>query len=512
MLLLTLDDSRAVPKFRQIMDQIQRKVETGELVPGERLPSTRRLADALGVHRSTVATAYQELWALGLLDLGPGSVPRIRERMRTGAASGPAEAGAIDWAALASPPANELRQVHLQRVATAIGTLPRPTSPNAAAAPLIDFSRLDMDERLFPIDSFRSCLNRVLRRHGERLLGYGDSAGHGPLRQWIARRLSDHGIAATPEQIVVTSGSQQALDLVLRMVARPGQAVAMESPTYDLVPPLLRFHDLRVLEIPIADDGMDLVRLAEVLERESPALVYTMPSFQNPTGVSTSQAHRERLLALCQDHRVPIFEDSFDEEMKYFGRAVLPIKSMDRRHTVIYSGTFSKVLFPGVRIGWAVAERECIERLIAIRRFSELSANLVMQAAMEEFCRQGYYDAHVSRMHRVFRRRMRATLQALRRLVPPEWATWTEPSGGYLIWLKLRPPGVSTAELGARLAAHGVRAALGQDFFASAPAAPYLRLSISRLDEAEVAVGIERLAAALASLYGRLPPEAGDAR
>ncbi|MCL6580063.1 MAG: PLP-dependent aminotransferase family protein [Firmicutes bacterium] len=490
MLLFVLDESSRIPKFRQIMEHIRARVDNGDLRPGDRLPSTRRLAESLGVHRSTVAIAYQELWALGYLSLSPGRVPRVRSRALITTARAGSHAGSIDWEKAVSPAARTLLRTHRER------TAPAPRD-------VIDFSRLDMDERLFPADAFRSCLSRVLRQKPGELLGYGDSAGYRPLREWIAHRLATHGIAATADEIVLTSGCQQALDLVLRMLARPGRAVAVESPTYDMAPPLLRFHGLRPVGVPVADDGMDLDRLGEVLQRESPVLVYTMPSFQNPTGISTGQAHRERLLSLCLDRRVPIFEDSFDEEMKYFGRAVLPLKSMDHRHTVIYSGTFSKVLFPGVRIGWVVAERRCVEYLVAIRRYSELSSNLVLQAAMEEFCRNGYYEAHVSRMHRVFRRRMRTALQALRRWMSPEWVTWPEPSGGYLIWLRLRLPPGRPVELGRALAEHGVRAAPGEDFFPAEPSGPCLRLSISGLDEQAITVGIQRLAAALESVRRR---------
>lgn len=245
---------------------------------------------------------------------------------------------------------------------------------------------------------------------------------------------------------------------------------------------------------------MDLSVLAEALQKEHPVLVYTMPSFQNPTGVNTSQAHRERLLSLCEMHRIPILEDAFDEEMKYFGKAVLPIKSMDQHHAVIYCGTLSKVLFPGVRIGWIAAERECVERLTAIRRFSELSSNMILQAAIHEFCQNGCYDRHISRMHRVYRTRMRTALETLRRLIAPEWAEWTEPSGGYLIWLKLRPVPSRSVDWQNLLAAHGVKVALGSSFFFS-DTSTHLRLSISRLNEEEIVEGIWRLSMALRHIY-----------
>jgi DNA-binding transcriptional MocR family regulator len=226
-----------------------------------------------------------------------------------------------------------------------------------------------------------------------------------------------------------------------------------------------------------------------------------MPSFQNPTGVCTSQAHREALLALCEKHRTPILEDGFEEEMKYAGRVVLPLKSMDRHGIVAYCGTFSKVLFPGVRIGWIAADRGCIERLTAIRRFGECAPAMVLQAAMHEFCRDGSYDRHVSRMHRVFRRRMPVALRALREHVRPEWAGWNDPRGGYLIWLRLEPRLSRAADIEALLASYGVQATLGRFFFCSEQPAPYLRLSISTLSEEEIREGVVRLARALRQAY-----------
>jgi len=196
-------------------------------------------------------------------------------------------------------------------------------------------------------------MNRVIKKQGAALLGCGDRAGYLPLREHIAERLENHGISATSDEILITNGSQQAIDLVFRMIASPGKVVAIESPSYGPMLPLLNFYGLKPLEIPMRPEGMDLSILARAIREERPALIYTMPNFHNPTGVSTGQAHREQLLSLCETHRIPLLEDGYDEEMKYFGRVVLPIKSMDKHRLVIYCGTFSKILFPGVRIGWA---------------------------------------------------------------------------------------------------------------------------------------------------------------
>jgi DNA-binding transcriptional MocR family regulator len=491
MLLLRLDEKSSKSAYQQILEQIRHKiVDEHTLVPGEKLPSTRQLADQMGVHRSTVATAYQELWALGFVDLHPGARPRVRQRMQMATSANRTSRSIVDWNSAVSPAANAIWESQTQ-----IDRKP------ANASSLVNLRVLDMDSRLLPVKHFRSCINRVIREHGPSLLEYGDCAGYRPLREYLAVHLQHHGISAAPDEILITNGSQHAIDLVLRMIAMPGRAVAIESPTYGYLLPLVQYFGLKALEIPLRHDGMDLELLAAAMRDEHPMLVYTMPNFQNPTGLSSSQANREELLSLCERYRTPILEDGFEEEMKYFGRVILPIKSMDKNGLVIYIGTMSKVLFPGVRIGWIAAHRQCIDRLTAIRRFSELTPNMVMQAAIHEFCNRGFYDLHVSRMHRVFRRRMQIAIRAMRQHISPDWAEWTEPAGGFLLWLKLKPgasPDIAWNDL---LAAHGVQATLGQYFFYSGKPDTYLRLSISTLNDDEIVEGIQRLSRALAAAY-----------
>lgn len=492
MLLLTLDDKSNKPIYQQLIEQIRHKIESRVLFPGERLPSTRRLADQLGIHRSTVATAYQELWSLGFLDLSPGTLPRVRDRTQIATERDSFGDGVVNWRQIASPATDATWRTYCQNYRE---------GNRSSEQPVISFRTLSIDSRLFPMDSFRMCVDRALKEQGEALLGYGVRAGYPPLREYIARRLQSHGIAITPQEIIITNGSQQGIDLVFRMIAAPGKAVAIESPTYDYVPPLLRFYGLTPLEIPVRSDGMDLSVLEATLQRERPALVYTMPTFQNPTGISTSQAHRERLLSLCETYGVPILEDGFEEEMKYCGRVVLPIKSMDRHRLVIYCGTFSKVLFPGVRIGWLAAEKDCLERLVAIQSFSELSPSMVLQAAIHCFCQRGFYDRHVSKMHRVYRKRMEIAIRALRLHLSPEWAEWTAPSGGFIIWLKIKSPANPSSDWKDFFTERGVEVAIGNSFFFSGSPDTYLRLSISALNEEEIEEGIRRLGAALQHLY-----------
>ncbi len=470
------------PKGKQVVTQVQALIARGALKPGEALPSTRLLAEQLGLHRSTVAAAYQDLWAQGCLDLRPGAQPRVRPRGGLIPAP-PAGAPGFPW---------EARLAEL-------GRLPRrPVRPEGA----VSFADFTMDPRLMPVAAFERSLRSVLRRRGPEVLAYGDPQGQPGFRALLAARMAQHGVAAAPEEILVTHGSQQALELVLRGVARPGDAVLVETPTYNQFLRLLGLLGLRALAVPEGPGGPDFAALEALVRRERPALAYVMPSFRNPTGRSLDPAQRERLLALCGAAGLPILEDGFTEEMKYFGRAIQPLKALDRSGLVIYAGTFSKILFPGLRLGWIAAPEPCVAGLTALRAAGELGPPPLLQEGLEDFIRLGRFDQHLARLHRCFRRRMDAALAALRRHLDPAWAAWEAPAGGYLLWLRLT--GFDPAlDLEAALARHGVAVRDGRSFFPCPAEGPrWVRLSISTLDEAEIARGIERLAVGLRALRG----------
>ncbi len=487
LLIARVDKRSSVPAYRQICDEVARLVDDRTLAAGERLPPTRVLARRLGLHRSTVVRAYAELWALGYLESRPGSYSTVRARPGVLTRGRPRRPpGAIDWDAVATAPA--------RRANDTIRALTSARAPSSHPS-LIDLSELAPDGALAPHRELGRCFRAVLRREGRTLFDYGEPAGYGPLREVVARRLRTHGIDASAGEVMITSGAQQAIDLALRLLVRPGDRIAVESPTYATALALFRAHDLRLLEVPIRPHGMDLDVLAAASGRRPPALVYTIPNFQNPTGITTSQPHRERLLELCRSRRIPILEDGFEEELKYFGKTVLPIKSMDAHGLVLYVGTFSKVLFPGLRIGWLVAPPRCLERLLALQRACSIAGNGVSQAAMARFCERGFYEAHLRRMHTTYRRRMQALLQALSTHMPPG-VEWTEPAGGYTLWLRIA--GLDERVLHRRLLDDGVRLAPGAPFFASPAPGAHFRLSVCLADEDQIVEACRRMGRSLA--------------
>jgi DNA-binding transcriptional MocR family regulator len=494
MVLLKIDVRSATPVFRQIMDGLSQLMAEGALPIGARLPATRVLAKQLGVNRSTVYHAYQELWAQGYLESRPGSYSTVRERPTLLTADQGDGDSLVSWPEVSSRGARAL-----------VAEFPRfGVRPWTTIGPgMISFADLSADRGLCPIADFRRALKIALQRDGGAVLGYGDPAGYPPLRELIARRMRTHGIAVTADEVLITNGSQNGIEMVLKLLVDAGDRVIIESPTYGTAIPLFRFHGAELCEVPLRTDGLDLDELERRLVERPTKLVYTVPNFQNPTGITTSQAHRERLLALCERHRAVLLEDGFEEEMKYFGKAVLPIKSMDRHGIVIYLGTFSKVIFPGLRIGWVVAERECILRLVALTRFCSLSNSTLGQVAMARFCEQGAYEAYLRRLHRAYRKRMQLLLRLLRTRMPSRGVYWTEPAGGYTLWVTVEAHDRTEADLERTTREHGVMVVPGSMFFASPPAGLYFRLSIANMGETEISVGVERLGHALSALVGR---------
>lgn len=489
MLLISIKPKSTTPIFKQIISQISDMIEKEIIRPGERIPASREMAVDLGVNRSTVYRAYQELQALGYLESKPGSYMTVRKRKKTVVHLNDFHRGIIDWSKSSNRQSQELFSLFHYFKA----------EKNSSEHNCINFSRLDMDHRLMPVTDFRRCLNEVLINEGQRIMEYGDYAGYYPLREYIAQRMQIHGISARPEQILITNGSQQALDLILKMLTIPGNKVALEAPTYAIAIPLFLFYRVEPIEIEMKNDGLSLVALEKTIQTDKPVFLYTIPNFQNPTGITTSQNHREKVLSICENYNLPLVEDGFEEEMKYFGKAVLPIKSMDKKKIVIYLGTFSKVLFPGIRVGWIAADSECIRRLMAIKRFVDLTSSTLIQAAISTFIRNGYYDLHLKRMHRMFRRRLTVALNALQENMPAS-VSWTKPDGGYTIWVSLKNSYQDEAQLKRVLIKNGVLVSPGAYYFYLSNPGKYFRISISSLNEQEIEKGISRLGRALTEL------------
>jgi GntR family transcriptional regulator/MocR family aminotransferase len=486
-MLIPLDHRSPLPLYRQIQDFLSGEIRSGALPAHTRLPATRNLAQSLGVNRLTITTAYEGLAADGLVYGRQGSGTYVAPLSE--AVTGPtAPVGASqDWPLWQQELLSHTwlpAQYELDRMSAA---LDRPDA--------ISFAAGMGDSSLFPIDDFRRAVTDILRRDGRAALSYGERAGFAPLRATIARIVTERGIRALPQHILVTSGSQQGLSLVARLLLRPGDVALVESPTYAGAIDLFRSLDVRLAGVPVDAQGMQVDRLEALLTTHHPRLIYTMPTYQNPTGTCLSTARRRQLIDLAGRYNVPILEDEFAGDLHYEDAAPLPLAALDPGGRVIYMGTFSKMLMPGLRLGFLVAVGPVYERLLAAKRVDDLSSSSLIQRALEAYITVGRYQAHLRRACQLYGHRRDTMAEALRRYLPAG-ADWTTPAGGLFIWLRL-PGGLTGQALAPVAAGEGVGFAPGELFFPGGRSQPYVRLNFAEHPPERIEEGVRRLGRAV---------------
>ncbi len=488
-MLLNIDKSIRDSLFKQIVTQISSMIESGDLEEGFQMPSSRDLSSSIGVNRSTVIRAYEELWALGYLESTPGSYTRVRKRVIKRAPEQGNILNARFWEERFS--GNYLPDFDKISEVSAMITKEREAS--------ISFEKLEPDSRLIDNQVVSRCFREAIHSYGGSIYGYCNPRGYAPLRNSLVSHMRLHCVNSTDENVLITNGTQNSLQLIFQAFIAKGDTIAIESPTYSMIIPLIKHFGCKILEIPVKEDGMDISALREQLKTHRIKMVYTIPTFHNPTSVTMPQSKREELMALCVENKIIIIEDSFEEEMKYFGKVHLPIKSMDSNGIVIYLGSFSKILAPGFRLGWVIADIECIKRLTSLKTIFDLSSNTINQVMLHHFCKGGYYEMHIRKLQRAYKIRMKIALKALKIYLPSKKASWSEPFGGFLIWIKLNIRN-KEIDIEDHFRKFGVTLINGNRFFLSAPSEQYIRISISNCTDLEIVEGIKRIATAIENL------------
>ena len=471
------------PRYRTIAETIAREIRAGQWHEGERLPTSRVLATRLGVNRATVHQAVQVLKAGGLVDTNKGGGTRVARRSTAQPAVGP------------NPPWDRIASTLLSRVVTEAAAAP---AREPGSVPY-DLSRLAPDEREFPADVFAALLAEVARNGA--LLSYGSPFGYRPLRETLAEGLRLRGIPADPDALLIVNGAQQGLDLVTRAFVDPGDAVAVEVPTYSGALSLFRAHRARLLGVPLDADGPDEASLEKVLSA-GPKFLYTIPDFQNPTGTLVPEARRREMARAAAASGTLVVEDAFDADLLVEGILPPPLAALAPGH-VAHLGTLSKALFPGVRVGWIAGPRELVHRLAALKRVGELTSPPVLQAAVNLFLVRGEYERHLART----RTRLRARLETAHRAILesfPAGTACTRPAGGWVLWIRL-PAEVSGRALAALCREKGVLLSPGADFVADGTDVAAVRVSVSRGRAADIgtALGIAGTAARALSRASR---------
>lgn len=480
---LKLERNSATPLYRQIERFITEQIKTGALSPGTRLPSNRSLAESLGISRIVVANAYAELESQGLVYGRRGSGTFVAPLYSNGGEEGAVISRHTDW------PVWQQELLSHSWQATHVG-LDRLLS-SAHRPGLVSFAERIKPDPLWPINDLRKSLQAVIR-HNDVILGLGhdNTTGYGPLLATIAQILTTEGISTRPEEVLITSGSQQALNLVARVLLKPGDLVLVESPTYNVAIDLFRSMDVRLVGVPVDEQGMQTDRVEQILQSTPPRLIYTMPTFHNPTGSCMSGNRRRQLVSLADRYNIPILEDDYIGNMRYEGRAEPVLKVLDPGGRVIYAATFSKLLTPALRIGFLVASGPVFKHLVTAKYVNDLSTSDLLQKALREFITVGKYHTHLRRVSQIYRERRDAMLTALSRDFPQ--ASWIYPKGGGFIWLTL-PDDLSSDAFFAYAAAEGVTYVPGSFFYPAQRPQTTLRLNYAIAEPDEIEEGVRRL-------------------
>lgn len=413
---LRLDERSSTPLYRQIADWLTVRIQNGELGSDGRLPATRELAGQLKLNRATVSAAYTLLEESGLLEghVGRGSFA-VRQLKPTSATP------VLDWSAILPP------------------SQPAEAQP-ALGSIRINFGSSRPNDQSFPVAAVRENARQVLEGSGaSEILQLGSSYGYGPLRRFLLEEATADGVARPTDDVMITNGCQQALDLVARLFAGVPGGVALEDPSYHGLLRVFARQDLPIWPISVTAQGLDLTALEETLVRHRPRLLVVTPSFQNPTGATVPLASRKRLLKLADSYRLVLVENDIYSQLRYTGNALPSLKQLDETGNVILLRSYSKVAFPGLRVGWVVAPREVISRLAEEKQTADLHSDQLSQAVLLRFAQSGELARHLEQTCRDGAERLKIVFEACARYLPAR-ATFTRPEGGMSLWIELPAP------------------------------------------------------------------------
>ncbi len=357
----------------------------------------------------------------------------------------------------------------------------------------------------FPTREIAEVACRVLEREGTRALQYSTTEGHPPLRARIASRMNTKwGTALSPEEILITTGSQQGLDLIGKIFLDRDDVVICESPTY--LGAVMSFNTFRPrwIEVPTDDDGMDMQVLNSVLASErNVKFIYVVPNFQNPTGRTWSLQRRKELIALASRKNVPLIEDNPYGELRFAGEPLPAIQSMDAAGIVISLGTLSKIFCPGLRMGWIAAKRTFLDKLVIVKQGADLHSSTFDQMVAAEYMETYDIDQNIGRILNAYQSRRDVMVHALE-LEMPEGVRFSRPAGGLFLWVEL-PEGIDSRELLTRCLDHNVAFVPGGSFFPARNRDNTLRLNFSNMPEDRIVEGVRRMGAAVREMLAALP-------
>lgn len=474
-----LDRDSEEPIYRQLIRHVRAQIESGTLPAGTRLPASRDLAQQLNISRISVVNAYAELRAEGYLSAHAGRGTFVAGERENGArhnGNGSGNNGAHNIIEQSSVPDRSLRE--MMRLARKPG--------------VINFSHGTPPLEFFPVHHLKDAINTVIERDGSKALAYEVTEGYGPLRASVRDYVSALGIRCSSDHVLITGGTQQALDLVVQAVLSEGDILVTENPTYLGMIDIARTRRVQIHGIAMDDDGIRLDMLENFIIDHHPRLIYIMPTFQNPTGRVMPIHRRRQLINLAAEYNVPILEDGVYHEFRFEGEPVPPLKALDETGNVIHASGFTKNLLPGMRIGYIITDGPHFERLVRVKQAADISTPGLNQRAVHLLLERGVLAQQLERNNRELRRRRDVALAAASKCLPPG-SRWNIPQGGLYLWVELPKSGPTAAELYISAIQMGVAYAIGNVFYTNSCGSYRLRINYAAQKPADIEEGIRRL-------------------
>jgi len=473
---IQLDRESRIPLYIQIINQIKAMIFSGALPPEYLLPPERKLAEELEVNRSTILNAYRELKAEGLVHsrIGKGTMV-VPYESKTQVSIRPPE-HRLTWQYLLSDEAcrfNDIRIIEMLRV--------------NGDQPIISFATGMADPALYPVDEFYPDITYDIVKK-KRALGHTLVEGCVELRKTIMKMQKEKGIDSLLEELLILSGSQQGLNLVARCLLNAGDTVIVQEPTYIGALQIFSNAGVKIISVPVEEKGMRLDIMETLIKKHKPKLIYVIPTFQNPTGTTMDLKSRIKLLNIAYSNQVPIIEDDAYGELRYEGNTFPSLKALDQYDHVLYLNTFSKTLFPGIRIGWMCGPKEIIHQLTVKKQLEDLHTSTFSQVFLTEFLKSGRFQVHIDESCRYYREKRDTMLKKLENS-RIKGLRWVRPSGGLYIWCGL-PLNISADTLLLKSKEKGVIFVPGSAFFLNNKGNEYIRLNFTYPTVKEIEKGM----------------------
>lgn len=469
---IKLDRNNSIPLYQQLSDQIYDMIVSGLLEPNTKLPTIRTLAKLLDVNNVTIINAYKQLETkktvysrigsgtyVSELDINSSPEPITRQRLNQ----------------------QELSELKLNNA--------------------INFANTTVSEELFPVDTFKALFNEVLDRDKGNAFSYQDSKGYEPLRTALCSHLEERGIKTSPDRIQIISGAQQGIDIISKVMLSANDIVFVEKPTYYGAVGAILSRGAQIIEIPMEADGINIDILTKLLQKYTPKFIYTMPYFQTPTCISYSLKKKRELLELAYRYNFYIIEEDNLSDFNYSSSPTVNLKALDYKNKVIYIKSFSKILMPGLRLGYMVLPKVISDNVLSAKYSTDIATSGFIQRAFELYIRSINWNSHINNMCNIFHRKYNL-ITKLVNIHLSKYVSLTPPQGGLSLWLKLKDDSINIDLLYHKLLENKVIVTKGSLYSLDCEEpSPYFRLNFANISDNDIKEGINIIANVLTMLY-----------